>query len=190
MNNLFKHLKTIRTHRKYVRKMCFKMGIPWQGLVHDLSKYSLAELSICKYWTGTGSPHQAARQVLGYSPSWIHHYHKNKHHHMYWLDTDEYDNMIPIKMPYKYVIESICDMVGASKAYNKNNWEPKMVWDYWVNKCRDYRPMHPEAKYLTEKLLWNFEQMGEKAFLKWYKNAKTYLKREYNNGTLSKEAVL
>lgn len=82
---LFKHLKTIRIHRKYVRKICFKMGIPWQGLVHDLSKYSPTELSICKYWTGTKSPHAVCRSVLGYSPSWTHHYHKNKHHWQYWL---------------------------------------------------------------------------------------------------------
>ena len=187
MGKLLKHLKTIRIHRKYVRKMCFKMGIPWQGLVHDLSKYSPAELSICKYWTGKGSPHQAAREAIGYSPSWIHHYHKNKHHHMYWLDTDEYDKMIPIKMPYKYVIESLCDMVGASKAYNKEKFEPGLVWKYWVEKCRDYRPMHEESKYLLEKLIWNYYQMGEEDFLKWYKQAKKYLLEHYNEGDLIKE---
>lgn len=84
MKEFFKHLKIIRIHRKYVRKACFKMGLIWQGLTHDLSKYSLTEMSICKYYSGTRSPHQNAREKLGYSPSWIHHYHKNKHHYQYW----------------------------------------------------------------------------------------------------------
>lgn len=84
MSNLSKHLKTIRTHRKYVRKACFKMGLYWQGLMHDLSKYSLKELSICKYYVGTKSPHQIARETIGYSPSWTHHYRRNRHHYQYW----------------------------------------------------------------------------------------------------------
>ena len=83
MTNLIKHLNIIRTHRKFVREACFKMGLFWQRLVHDLSKYSVIELLICKYYSGTRSPHQNAREVLGYSPSWIHHYHTNKHHFQY-----------------------------------------------------------------------------------------------------------
>ena len=86
MSKLSKHLKTVRTHRKWVRKACFKLGIPWQGLTHDLSKYSLTELRICKYYTGKGSPHEECRRQIGYSPSWIHHAHKQKHHYQYWVE--------------------------------------------------------------------------------------------------------
>lgn len=39
----FNHFKTVYTHRKYVRKLCFKCGLYKQGLLHDLSKYSLTE---------------------------------------------------------------------------------------------------------------------------------------------------
>ena len=188
LKNLCKYLKTVRTHRKYVRKMCFKMGIPWQGLVHDLSKYSWQEISICKYYEGTRSPHEKAREVLGYSPNWMNHYHKNKHHWNFWLDIESFPNQVrAVKMPYKYVIESVCDMVGASKAYNVNsdqNWEPKMVWDYWERRCKGQRLMHKHSEYLLEKLLWNFYQMGEKEFLKWYKQNKDYIKEKYNNETL------
>ena len=84
MKNLFKHLKTVHTHRKYVRKACWKMGLFWQGLLHDLSKYSITELKICNYYTGTKSPHQVCREMIGYSPSWIHHYRRNPHHYQYW----------------------------------------------------------------------------------------------------------
>ena len=184
MGKLFKHLRTIHNHRKHVRRMCFKMGIGWQGIFHDLSKYSIEELKMCKYWTGKGSPHQACREAIGYSPSWIHHYHKNKHHFQYWWDEDELGRTIPIKMPYKYVIESFCDMVGASKAYNPKSWEPKMLYNYWVDKCEDKRIMHKESEYLVMKLIWNLYENGEERFLAWYKQAKNYLKENYENGNL------
>ncbi len=187
MGNLAKHLKVVRTHRKYVRRMCFKMGIPWQGLVHDLSKYSLKELSIAKFYDGHRSPHEVARQQLGYSPAWMFHKNRNKHHWEYWLDNQDGIDFIPVKIPYKYVIEMFCDMTGASKAYNPKNWQPKMVWDYWENRCKGKRIMHTESEYLLEKLIWNLYQNGEKGFIKKYKQMKPYLKREYNNGTLSTE---
>ena len=187
MGKLFKHLKTVRTHRKYVRKMCWKMSLFWQGLLHDLSKYSITELKMCKYWTGKGSPHQACREAIGYSPSWIHHYHKNKHHFQYWWDEDEDGKIIPIKMPYKYVIESFCDMVGASKAYGGKIWKEEAVWNYWQTKCKGKRLMNKESEYLVEKLIWNYYQHGEKEFINLYKRIKKNLKESYEKGTLMSE---
>lgn len=34
------HFKTITRHRHIVRHLCFQVGLYWQGLTHDLSKYS------------------------------------------------------------------------------------------------------------------------------------------------------
>ena len=187
MGNLAKHLKVVRTHRKYVRRMCFKMGIPWQGLVHDLSKYSLKELSIARFYGGNRSPHEVARQVLGYSPAWMYHKNRNKHHWEFWLDNQDGIDFKPVKIPYKYVIEMFCDMTGASKAYNKNNWEPKMVWDYWINRCKGQRLMHPESEYLLEKLIWNLYQLGERGFFKRYREMKKYLKDAYRINSLALE---
>ena len=62
------HLRTVRKHRKMVRKLCFKCGLYWQGLTHDLSKYSHTEFwNGVKYFTGTASPHVGERKVKGYS---------------------------------------------------------------------------------------------------------------------------
>lgn len=179
------HRKTIKTHRKYVRQMCFKMGIPLQGLIHDLSKYSKEEFEIFKYYTGTCSPHQEMRNQFGYSDRWMYHYHKNKHHWQYWLDIEDYpDKVYPIKMPYKYVIESICDFVGAGMAYSKEKWTPNSPWEYWELRCKGKRLMHPDSEYLTEKLLWGIKELGLEGFLKMYNNSKKYLKENYENGTL------
>jgi len=185
MSNLSKHLKTIRTHRRWVRKYCFKCGLVWQGLTHDLSKYSITELSIAKYYTGKKSPHQTCREAIGYSPSWNHHYHINKHHFQYWWDEDELGKIIPVKMPYKYVIESFCDMLGASKSYNPKEWKPEMLWSYWENKCKGKRIMHGESVYLLEKLLWNLYENGEEWFFDWYKQSKNWLEKQYNSGEIN-----
>ena len=187
MKKLLCHLKVIYTHRKYVRRMCWKMGLFWQGLVHDLSKYSITELKIAKYYGAGKSPHQWCRETIGYSPSWIHHYHKNKHHWEFWLDDDENAKIIPIKVPYKYIIEMLCDMAGASRAYNPKNWEPKLLWEYWQIKCKNKRLMHVDSEYLLEKLIWNLYQLGEKKFIASYKLQKVYLKEAYEAGTLRAE---
>ena len=181
MTNLIKHLNIIRTHRKFVREACFKMGLFWQGLVHDLSKYSVIELLICKYYSGTRSPHQNAREVLGYSPSWIHHYHTNKHHYQYWWDENEEGKIIPMKMPYQFVIESVADMLGASKAYNKENWKPEMLIQYWDEKCVGKRIMHQDSMLLVQTLLNKLVELGEQDFYNWYKNNKTNLQNNYYN---------
>lgn len=179
MSNFFKHIKIIRTHRKYVRKACFKMGLYWQGLTHDLSKYSPTEMSICKYYSGTRSPHQNAREVLGYSPSWIHHYHTNKHHHMFWFDEAETGEIIPMKMPFKFVCESLADMLGASKAYNTKNWEPQMLLSYWEQKCLGKRIMHEDSIQLLDTFIRYLVNYGEENFFIWYKENKDYLKNNY-----------
>ena len=180
MGNLSKHLKTIVKHRKYVRQMCFKMGIPWQGLVHDLSKYSVTELSIAKYYVGTRSPHAVCRDTIGYSPSWNHHYHKNKHHWQYWIDFEDWpDKIVPVKMSYKYVIEMFCDFVGAGKAYMGKSWTCKAPLQYWIDKCVGKRLMYKDSQNLLVYLLTVMNDYGEEKFLSWYKKNKKELKKKY-----------
>ena len=43
LKKFFGHLNTVNKHRFLVFKYCVKAGIPFRGLVHDLSKYSLLE---------------------------------------------------------------------------------------------------------------------------------------------------
>lgn len=46
-----KLIKRILTHKYYVAKYCFQIGLYWQGITHDLSKFSFTEFSrAIKYW--------------------------------------------------------------------------------------------------------------------------------------------
>ena len=38
------HWKTINEHKMLVLQHCFRIGLYWQGLTHDLSKYLPSEL--------------------------------------------------------------------------------------------------------------------------------------------------
>ena len=120
--NIFKHLNTVCTHKWVVFKLCCKAGIPFRGLVHDLSKFSPTEFwESVKYYQGTSSPIVAAKKANGYSKAWLHHKGRNKHHPEYWNDPR---SKIPRPiMPYKYTVEMVCDTLAAGLVYNGKNWE-------------------------------------------------------------------
>ena len=102
LKNALKHLKLITKHKWVVFKLCCKVGIPWRGFVHDLSKYSFTEFGeSVKYYTGTHSPISECRKQTGRSMAWVHHKAKNKHHAEYWIDF--YPEPRPVMIPYKYL---------------------------------------------------------------------------------------
>ena len=53
MKKAWGHFRTITKHRHKVIANCFRAGIFWQGLRHDLSKYSPTEfIPGAKYYQG------------------------------------------------------------------------------------------------------------------------------------------
>ena len=137
MNKFFSHLKTVNTHRKWVRHYCFKAGLYWQGLTHDLSKYSPVEFfESVKYYQGNRSPIDACKEDKGYSKAWFHHKSHNKHHREFW--TDNYDKGTScVPMPKKYAKEMLCDFLGAGRAYSGKDFkyydELKLMLEWFVN---------------------------------------------------------
>lgn len=128
----FGHLRTVRKHRTMVRKLCFKCGLYWQGLTHDLSKYSPVEFwNGVKFYTGTKSPHYGEREAYGYSKAWINHHNKNKHHAEYWQDIAPNGKTVAIDMPYKYFVEMLCDRVAASMTYLGDKYTNKAPLEYY-----------------------------------------------------------
>lgn len=168
--NLFQkiigHFVTITKHRNQVIKHCAKAGILWQGLRHDLSKYSPIEFFPgVKYYTGKRSPNEGERAEYGYSLAWMHHKGRNKHHFEYWLDYNvKTSRNEPVEMPYKYVAEMFCDRLAASKVYNGKSYKQTDPLDYF-NKRKSHRIIHPKTSDELEKLLVMTAESGEeKAF--------------------------
>ena len=132
------HLRTINEHRAEVRRGCFRLGLFYQGLTHDLSKYSPTEFLVgIKYYQGFRSPNNAEREVKGYSSSWLHHKGRNKHHYEYWTDysnrsADAESVMFPVSMPNRYLAEMYADRVAASKTYMKEKYHDGCPLDYFL----------------------------------------------------------
>ena len=124
------HFQTITYHRRLVRQSCFRVGLYWQGLTHDLSKYSLTEFLVgAKYFRGDCSPNNAEKEEKGYSSSWLHHKGRNKHHFEYWIDYSidkEHPGLVGMKIPKKYMAEMFVDRVSAGKIYNGDEFDQKL----------------------------------------------------------------
>ncbi len=149
ISNIFKHIKLVIHHKWIVFKLCCKIGIPWRGLVHDLSKFTPTEFfESIKYYNGHNSPIMDCKADKGYSEAWLHHKGRNKHHHQYWIDLS-----IPNKtiiMPYKYAAEMVCDELAAGIVYNGEKWNNNTQLDYYMNKERK-NLIHPQIdKFLIK----------------------------------------
>lgn len=133
LKKIFLHAKVIIKHKWIVFKLCCMAGIPWRGLVHDLSKFSPTEFCEgVKYYQGNRSPIAACVENKGYSEARLHHRGRNKHHAAYWYDKFA-KNPTPI-IPFKYVCEMICDKISASMTYLGKNWSLSAPMEYWSKK--------------------------------------------------------
>jgi len=176
--NIWRHFCTITEHKIMVARYCFKVGLYWQGLTHDLSKYEPVEFwQGCRYYQGFRSPNNAEREAKGYSAAWLHHKGRNKHHYEYWIDysMDPEKNtgkagMTGMKMPLKYVNEMILDRIAASRVYEGKNYTQHSPIAYY-EKGKDIYLIHEETKALLEFILKMLDKKGEEytlAFMKKY----------------------
>ena len=157
LKNAIKHFKLITKHKWIVFRLCCKVGEPWRGFVHDMSKYSITEFrESVKFYVGTHSPITEAKKQKGYSEAWLHHKGRNKHHSEYWVDE-----LAPIKttvIPYKYAVEMVCDKLSAGIVYQGKNWTKEYQLSYWVKEREKLRINDKTKDFVTEVL----EQVADK----------------------------
>ena len=153
LKNIFLHFKKICIHKYWVGYYCFKAGLYWQGIVHDLSKFSPIEFwESVKYYQGDSSPIDASKKDNGYSKAWLHHKGRNPHHYEYWQDN--FDNGgHPVKMPEKYAFEMFCDYIGAARAYQGKNFSFQKELEWWNKKKSGNIAMHPQTKDFIDEMM-------------------------------------
>lgn len=171
MNSFFGHLKTITVHKLLVMKYCFRAGLYWRGLMHDLSKYSPTEFFMgVKYYQGNRSPNSAEREDKGYSSAWLHHKGRNRHHIEYWTDyalgTEK--KIAPVEMPKVFVAEMICDRIAASRVYKKDKYTDASPYEYYMQ-SKEKAVIHPETHRLLMELLTILKDEGEDALFEYIK---------------------
>lgn len=165
MKKYWRHFKTITKHKWYVMVACFRAGLYLQGILHDLSKYSITEFcASAKYFQGDKSPIDAEKKANGYSIAWQNHKAKNKHHWHYWTDFEN-GELVVLEMPPKYVAEMLCDWVGAGKAYNKGRWTIDSFKN-WYAQNRNIYYLHTLTREYID-LLMQHVQSEEDLYSKW-----------------------
>lgn len=174
----FRHLATICHHRHLVFRHCCRAGIPWQGLVHDLSKFSPVEFwRGAKYWQGSHSPTEEERRENGYSLAWMHHKGRNMHHYEFWTDFNPETGAYDAKpMPVKYVAEMFCDRIAASKTYLGKAYTNDAPYLYLTTRKARHH-MNPETVALLLSWLTILKDEGETAAFRAVKAAVKEAKR-------------
>ena len=160
--HIWKHFATVTKHRWLVMWGCFRIGLYWQGLTHDLSKYAPAEfLNGARYYQGDRSPNSQERKAKGYSEAWIHHKGRNRHHYEYWTDLDlKTGRYVPIPVPRKYLAEMIMDRRAACMTYRGDRYTDASPLEYH-ERSLEKDLMSPETRRQLEYLLTMLRDRGE-----------------------------
>ncbi len=172
-----------------VMQLCFKVGLYWQGLTHDLSKYMPSELleGFRYYEDGKSSPNTGERIDKGYSGAWMHHKGRNRHHFEYWNDYQQpgKDGHIPpadpnrrgglpyplqsVQMPRRYVAEMLMDRIAASKNYHKDTYTQHDPLKYLDN-GKGQVLMNPQTKKELRGMLKILDERGEDELIRFVKD--------------------
>ena len=179
LKKVFGHLKTILVHKWWVFYYSCKLGIPWRGIKHDMSKFSPVEFwESVRYWDGKQSPIPICKVDKGYSLAWQHHKGRNSHHYAYW--TDNYDiGTTTIKMPWKDLLEMVADWLGAGRAYQGKKFTLEGEYEYVREKVRSAKMNYDTAifvEYLFRRFAWNPDT------LKHFRKDKSFFKEVYEEG--------
>ena len=159
----WRHFCTITKHKWLVLGGCFRVGLYWQGITHDLSKYSPVEFwNGARYYQGFKSPNTAERDDKGYSEAWMHHKGRNRHHYEYWTDMNRQTRTYePIPMPRKYLVEMVMDRRAACMTYQGKDYRPDSALVYF-DRSREKDLMHPKTNKELRYILAMLAEKGEK----------------------------
>lgn len=137
-------------HKWYVMVECFKEGLYWQGITHDLDKFQNDFLKSYSSFMSSKRFHRAFPEALHIKTGsrkmnsvWLRHRKNSPHHWQYYC----YGRKEPRQMPYKYVKEMICDWKGAMKAQGTGNLKE------WYLYSRDFMILHEHTRRLLDKLM-------------------------------------
>ena len=167
----WQHFKTITHHKWLVLQGCFRVGLYWQGITHDLSKYSPTEFKVgAKYYQGVRSPNNAEREDVGYSTAWLHHKGRNRHHFEYWTDinreTQRYES---VPVPRRYLAEMIMDRRAACMVYEGASYTDRSALAYYERSV-DKTLMHPQLNRELKFLLTMLAEQGEEQTFSYIKH--------------------
>lgn len=162
-----KYLKYIIKHKWFVMIECFKVGLIWQGIIHDVSKLLLSEfIPYANYFYGDKHDISRGRDENGYYKptdtgddafdfAWLLHQKRNRHHWQWWILPEDEGGVKILEINYPYNMEMICDWLGAAKAQGKI--PPKddkyFYTKKWYETHKNKMQLHPNTREFIEKTI-------------------------------------
>lgn len=119
MNKQVKYARYVALHKYYVARECFKRGLYWRGVVHDLTKLRPDEW--LPYANFFYSDEQTKEVKDAFFIAWLKHLNRNSHHWNHWVVQSDGGVTKVFEMPEKDRIEMLCDWLGVQAALGKND---------------------------------------------------------------------
>jgi len=140
---LWKYFSYVVRHKLYVTWECFKRGLIWRGVLHDIDKFlPFTFFAYARFFYNQDGTKKQIRTKEGYYKptdtgdadfdyAWFLHQKRNDHHWQWWVFPDDgpepSHKVIPMSEPA--ATEMVCDWIGAGKAQGT----PDVVGWYCAN---------------------------------------------------------
>ena len=128
----WKYFWTLVKHKWLVFVECFKDGMYWQGITHDLSKFFPDEFFpyADKFGKDVSGRRTTEEEDVRFERAAMIHKRRNRHHWEYWVTLSMHKDLgvriHVFNIPKKYRLEMLNDWRGASKSYV--NGEDVLIW--------------------------------------------------------------
>lgn len=168
-----KYLFYVLQHKWFVFIECCKLGIPFAGLTHDLSKFSRREWMgyVAKFFWPKEKrdklnlelfAHYGLGELIPYGEApddwftiaWNHHQNRNPHHWDYWFhrkrtiyEGGRVSDGFPLPIPRRYLKEMLADWRAMSRKFKNDPAD-------WYRDNRDKITLRDEDR------VWIEEQLG------------------------------
>lgn len=153
----WRYLKYLARHKWFVFVAACRLGIPWRGLTHDLSKFRPDEWRpYCRHFYGpkvtpvrdrTGYYKPTDTGDAAFDFAWLLHQKRNRHHWQWWCLPLDDGGLKLLPMPDADRREMLADWRGAGAAQGKPDTK---AW-YLANK--DKMHLHAETRAWIERQL-------------------------------------
>jgi len=157
----------VTRHKWFVMWECFKRGLIWRGLTHDLSKLRPSEwFPYARYFYNKEAQNGETLKAFAlfgcaevapygyytkdrFNYAWLWHQHRNDHHYQVWILTEDSGKIFPLPMSEPARKEMIADWIGAGRAIMGKKSNTKE----WYLKNRKHMNMHPDTRAWVESQL-------------------------------------
>lgn len=161
------HIDGVKNSYYYILKPIIEGELEYNEIIeldniienHDASKYGIEEYdAYLNYFYPENSKNRKDDDSKvdddvqkDFDMAWNHHQKCNPHHWQYWVLLKDSGELIPMDMPFEYIVEMICDWHSFSAR------KPESTAYKWYNDMKDKMILSDNTRKLVEALIPNMK---------------------------------